>query len=159
MQRVLCAVLALGLIASMSDTAFAKPKISEKTKFYKIAGTTPAALLAEMNAKGPQGFWGYSSWYVRWTGGCKVSVEVTYTMPKLKSKTGMSGELIKEFDRFYAALWAHEKTHGGHGISAAEEIERAGCKNGNAIIKKWNAEDAKFDKRTDHGKKEGVYLR
>ena len=101
-----------------ADAAFAKPKVKESTKYYEIEGLTRDALRAQMNAKGPNGYYGFTNWYVRWTGGCQVSVEVTYTMPKLKKSADTPGWLIESFETFYAALLAHEK------ITVAMEFQR-----------------------------------
>ena len=144
---------------SIPSTGIAKPKVKVATEYYEIEGTTRDALRTQMKEKGPNGYFGWTSWYVRWTGSCQVSVEVNYIMPKLKSSDEISDKLKESFDTFYAALLAHEERHGSHGISAAEEIEASRCKDGNAIIEKWVAEDVKFDKETFHGQTEGVILR
>jgi len=144
---------------SFGQTAWSKPKVTETITYYEISGDTAAELRAQMKTKGPNGYWGYSRWYVRWSGSCKLSVTVDITMPKLKNPENVPAGLVQKFDKMYAALLTHEKNHGQHGISAAEEIEANRCKNGNAIIDKWAAEDVTYDKRTNHGETEGVVLR
>jgi len=60
----------------------------------------------------------------------QFSVNVTYTLPKHSKPSSMP----------------------------AQEIERGGCVNGDAILKKYSAEDIKYDKRTKHGKTESASL-
>jgi predicted secreted Zn-dependent protease len=154
-------VLALGLALGFGglSTAHAKPKVTETIKTYAVSATSVAGLVQEMNEKGPKGFWAFTEWYVRWTGDCKLSVTVDITLPKHKNPAKMPAEVRTKFDAMLAALTEHERQHGRHGIAAAQEIEAAGCAGGDAILKKYNAIDVKFDKTTDHGRKKGVVLR
>ncbi|WP_417728553.1 DUF922 domain-containing protein [Roseovarius sp.] len=153
-------LLAIGLMFGIADgsPAQAKPKVTETIKTYAVSATSLKGLLSEMDKKGPKGHWGYTDWYVKWTGDCKLSVTVDITVPKHKNPAKMPADLRQKFDAMVAALTAHERQHGRHGIEAAEEIERAGCAGGDGIIKKYNAKDIKFDKTTDHGRTEGVVL-
>lgn len=134
----------------------AEPKITEKIKHYTASGTTVDAIRNSMNKNGPNGFWGFTEWYVRWSGSCKVSVTVDYTMPKLDTSQNIPRDVKAKFDVFYAKLLKHEKNHGLHGITAAREIEADKCKNSHAIIKKFNRKDLDYDKRTRHGRSEGI---
>lgn len=150
-----CAFAVLALVMG-SVVAVAEPKVSSSLKHYKVKGTTVDQIRDYMNTKGPRGFWAYTEWYVKWTGACKVSVSVKYTLPKLASPGKVPADVRQKFDAMYAALKAHEENHGAYGISAAREIEKAGCTNGDAIIKKYNKAEVDYDKRTDHGFTEGV---
>jgi|TARA_R110000851_G_scaffold22821_9_gene67423 predicted secreted Zn-dependent protease len=153
-------VLALGLTLGLGgiSAAHAKPKVTETIKTYPVSATSLAGLAQEMDQKGPKSYWAYTTWYVKWTGDCKLSVTVDIILPKHKNPSKMPADVRKKFDSMLAALTEHERQHGRHGIAAAEEIERAGCAGGDAIIKKYNAVDIKFDKTTDHGRKKGVTL-
>ena len=140
----------------LGSSLTAKPIINEKTKYYNVSGSTVSKLRKSMKATGPNGFWAYAEWWVSWNAQCKLRVKITYTMPKIKDRAKTPLSVLKKWDAMLAQLLKHEKQHGQHGINAAQEIEAANCKNGNAIIKKWAAEDKAYDKRTKHGIKEGV---
>jgi len=79
-------------------------------------------------------------------------------MPKLKVTDKTPRNLQEKFDKMYAALLRHEENHGKYGIAAATEIEAAACSNTDAIFTKYNKADRDYDKRTNHGAKEGVIL-
>ena len=150
MFRILCVLCAI----SWSQSAWADASVSEKIKYYSVSGKTVDAIKANMKKKGPKGYWAYTEWYVKWTGSCKVSVSVTYTMPKLKS--GAPADVKSKFDKMYKKLLKHEKNHGNNGISAAKEIAKKKCNGGDAILAKYNKKDIAYDKKTDHGYSEGV---
>ncbi|WP_157046562.1 DUF922 domain-containing protein [Roseovarius sp. BRH_c41] len=153
-------ILAIGLMFAVSGgtPAQAKPKVTETIKTYAVSATSLQGLIQEMDQKGPKTYWAFTEWYVRWTGDCKLSVTVDITLPKHKNPEKMPADLRQKFDTMLAALTAHERQHGRHGIEAAQEIERAACVGGDAILKKYNAIDVTFDKKTDHGRKQGVAL-
>jgi predicted secreted Zn-dependent protease/pimeloyl-ACP methyl ester carboxylesterase len=155
------AVVAL-LGCSIFNAAMAKPRVSVKTKYFSVTGTTANELRAQMVSKGPnpgEFSSAYTKWYVRWTGSCRTSVTITYTYPKWENRTQASVSLQKIWDRYVANLRTHEKGHGQHGINAAAEIERSRCKgNPKAIINKWAQEDRAYDIQTAHGKTQGVSL-
>jgi predicted secreted Zn-dependent protease len=154
MRNYVAAFLILSMTLSMSHGAMAAPKVSESIKHYSIKGKTADEIKANMKKKGPKGHWGYTEWYVKWSGSCKVDVSVKYIMPKLTSKA--PADVKKSFDKMYAKLLKHEKNHGQSGILAGKEIEAKKCKNGDAILKKYNKRDKADDKKTKHGFTEGV---
>lgn len=155
-QAAVFLALALTLGATMVE---AKPKVSVVEKTYAVDATTASALVKQMGQRGPNGFWAYTDWYVNWTGSCDLSVKITYTMPKHKNEAKLDPALRENWKTFLAALRKHEEKHGAHGIQAAQEIEQTKCANGDAVIKKWSNQGKLLDKRTDHGKKEGVVLK
>ncbi|MEQ9260200.1 MAG: DUF922 domain-containing protein [Roseovarius sp.] len=134
----------------------ANPSVKEKWASYNVNGRTSAELLSQMKQRGPNGFWAYTNWYVRWSANCKVDVEISYTMPKHTNPGSMPADVKARWDRMNAALAAHERKHGQHGINAARELVATSCKNGNAVIAKWAEQDKVLDKRTRHGETEGV---
>ncbi len=151
------AILAMTLFAI--NPSVAKPKISVKTKYYAITGDTSAELKRQMNRKGPRGNWARADWYVRWSGSCRLSLEIRYVYPKWKNKSQAPAALRKKWDRMMKALQKHEKQHGQHGINAAREIESSKCASDpKEIVRKWANQDRKYDRRTNHGLKEGVVL-
>lgn len=148
----------MGLIVGATAVE-AKPKIKVVNKTYTVDATTAEGLRNQMKNRGPNGFWAYTDWYVKWTGNCKLSVEITYTMPKHKNPSKMDPSLRKRWKALVAALRKHEKKHGAHGVQAAQEIEKTNCANGDAVVAKWANQDKVLDKRTGHGETEGVQLR
>ena len=145
--------------AALIHPADAAPKVTKKVTYYSVKATTIDGLRAEMAARGPKGYWGYSDWYVQWSGSCKLSVTISITLPKHARPDTMPADVRRKFDRMLGALRAHEEQHGQHAVLAAQEIESAGCRNGNAILKTYNDADVRFDRRTDHGRRQGVILR
>ncbi|KZY32212.1 hypothetical protein A3731_22505 [Roseovarius sp. HI0049] len=154
--RVLAFLLALVLTGAMTGGAQAKPAVKEKWGAYRVDATDANGILSQMKQRGPNGYWAYTSWYVRWTGNCQVSVEINYTMPQHVNENALPANLRNRWKSMVRALAAHERKHGQHGINAANEIAAGNCRNGDAIIKKWSNADKALDKRTTHGKSEGV---
>jgi predicted secreted Zn-dependent protease len=129
---VTVASLLLGYL--LSGPVLANPTVKTNWGSYTVNGTTAEALLSQMRRKGPNGFWAYTRWYVRWTGSCRVSLEINYTMPRHTNRGGMPANLRQQWDRMIAALKAHEEQHGAHGINAARELVQKRCKNGDAVL-------------------------
>ncbi|KAB2849690.1 MAG: DUF922 domain-containing protein [Hyphomicrobiaceae bacterium] len=139
-RRVLAGAIAMA--AALTATgAGAEPKITEKTNFYDLKGTTVEAVRADVRSKGPTGqggrrFVGLTETFVRyrfWYDGddetCKVTnviteVEVTFTMPRWVDRERAPSELQVKWDRFIAALWVHERGHHDIGVAVARDIER-----------------------------------
>lgn len=155
--RIFAVVVAIA--AACTTAAVAQPSVSQKTKTYKVSATNVDGILKEMAERGPNGHWGYTDWYVRWTGDCKLSVTIDYTLPRHSKPSAMPADVRKKFDTMLAALTKHENQHGRHAVMAAEEIEKAGCKGGDAIIRKYNGVDKAYDKQTKHGLTEGVVFK
>jgi len=139
------------------DAAQPKTKIVEK--FYAVSGKTGRDLKTQMKRKGPNGYWAYTKWYVEWTADCKVSLAITYTMPKLANRAQVPQPVRDRWDKMVVALKKHEEGHGKNAKSAAVEIAAAKCANTDSIIKKWNRADVQYDAKTDHGFTEGVVLK
>ncbi len=142
----------------LGTAALAAPQVSETLQTYAVDATTAKGLRQQMKERGPKGYWAYTRWDIRWTGGCRVTVKVAYTMPKHKNPSALSPDMRRRFDAMLANLMAHEKQHGQHGIDAAHEIYRANCNGGMDIIRKYNRMDEAYDRRTKHGQTEGVVL-
>jgi len=122
---------------------------------YAVTSTTLAAITSEMNRNGPRGYWAYAEWYVQWSGSCDVVLTTTVTFPELASPNRLSAAEKASWDRMVTALRKHEMGHVDHGRAAAKEIA-ADCRNGDAIIRKYNAMDLQYDRVTDHGRRDGV---
>ncbi|MEW9920498.1 DUF922 domain-containing protein [Marimonas sp. MJW-29] len=155
MRHILTIILATGLFAA---PALAEPQITETLRHYEVSATTARGLANEMRRKGPKGFWAYTRWEIRWSGGCNVKVQVNYTMPRHRNPDAMDPRMRQSFQTMLERLMAHERQHGRNGISAAREISESRCKRPHQIIRKYNEIDLAFDRRTNHGVREGVRL-
>jgi hypothetical protein len=131
-------------------------------------------------------FKGYTKWYLEWRirwienqGSCKITqvktaLTITYTLPKIPEEFGTSEETRTIFNDFYAALFKHEQNHRDSGLFAARDIEKAllnldsfpSCQQleltanqkGHQILQQYVQRDIDYDKRTDHGRLEGVMI-
>jgi len=131
-------------------------------------------------------FKGYTKWYVEWhirwyekQGSCqitqvKTALNVTYTLPKIPKDYKTTGETRTVFNNFYAALFKHEQNHRDSGLYAARDVEKAllnlgsflNCQKlesaanqkGHQILQQYVQRDIDYDKRTDHGRLEGVMV-
>lgn len=155
-KRLRFVVVVLLLLGASTLAALANPTIKTNWNTYAVTATGVDQILRQMKQKGPNGFWAYTRWYVRWTGSCKVSLEISYTMPQHTNRNAMPANIRAEWDNMIAALKAHEEQHGAHGINAARELVQKGCRNGDAIVAKWSEQDRLYDRRTGHGRTEGV---
>lgn len=153
---VLAFAIALPAATAVAGDAV-KPQI--RNHYYPIRGTSSAELKAQMKANGPNGWWAYTTWYVRWTGDCRVSLTIDYTMPKWTNAAAAPAKLRSAWDRMYANLKAHEEGHGRHGIEAAREVAQSKCKGDpRRITNKWATQDKVYDAKTNHGVAQGVVL-
>lgn len=155
-KRLRFVIVALLILVISTVASFANPTINTQWQTYSVTSATPDQILRELNQKGPNGYWGYTRWYVRWTNDCQVSLEILYTMPKHERPNAMSAHTRARWDKMIVALAAHEQRHGAHGISAARELVQVNCRNGDAIIAKWSEQDRLYDQRTGHGRTEGA---
>lgn len=128
-------------------------------------------------------FHGNTDWHVSWNfrwkntnGICNIteantSVRVTYTLPQIAKDHPAAQPVRKSFKNYYSLLFKHEENHMKSGLYAAREIEiellnldalrcdgfgDAVNARANKIIGKYNKQDKEYDKKTDHGKTEGV---
>ena len=152
------ALITFALLGLRADGAIAAPSVSTKTIYYEVYASTSQQLKSQMRLHGPKGFWAYARWYVRWTSKCRLSVEITYTMPKWVNKASAPKALQRRWERMIKKLWLHERGHGRHGIMAAKEIECVGCRHAKRIARKWAEQDKIYDRRTKHGRTQGVRL-
>jgi len=135
--------------------------------------------------QGSSTFLGLTKWHVKWrfnykmstAGLCSITkvsttLDVKYTMPRIAEDFAVKADVLTAFNRYYEALMLHEEEHKNSGLYAAREIEAAlpkletdtDCDRlvntanslGHKIIKKYYKRDADYDKKTDHGRLEGV---
>lgn len=155
-KRVRFIVIVALIVAATTLASFANPTIKTNWTTYRVNATSVDGILREMQQNGPNGYWAYTRWYVRWSGSCQVSLEIRYTMPKHTQRAAMATSTRAAWDQMIAALKSHEEQHGAHGINAARELVRNGCRNGNRIVAKWAEQDRIYDRQTGHGRSEGV---
>jgi len=77
-----------------------------------------------------------TNWYVAWNyrfsssaAGCEiaspsVSVRFGFVVPEWKAPKQRSADVVEEWNRFFAALWRHERGHVRLALGAAREIEQ-----------------------------------
>ncbi len=131
-------------------------------------------------------FFGDTKWTINWRfkwkkikGSCHIykvntDLKVQYTMPRIPNDFPVDSGIRNSFNKFYDALLKHEKGHKNSGLFAARKIEKQllsigaykDCKKlekianqkGKSIIEKFNKRDIEYDKRTRHGRLEGVRI-
>ena len=152
------AIMTCAVLTSWADSVAAAPTVRTKTNYYEVYASTSEQLKSQMSLHGPRGFWANARWYLRWTGDCRLSVELTYTMPKWINKDLAPPALQKQWDVMIEKLWLHERGHGQFAIAAAREIERVGCHEAQRILRKLRRQNEAYDRRTKHGRTQGVRL-
>ncbi|MEO1719951.1 MAG: DUF922 domain-containing protein [Pseudomonadota bacterium] len=148
------------IVTSHSASASAsRPSIKISTRTYPIRGSSVGELKRQMASRGPNGYWGFARWVVRWSATCRVTLTVRYILPRWVNQSGASPALRRRWRRMLTALRRHEHQHGRHGIAAAKELSRTRCRNNpHGIVARWSAADRAFDRRTIHGRTQGVRL-
>lgn len=160
--------------------------------YYDIVGTRAGELRDAMDRQGPWDteenirYDARTDWFIVWyykyaldDRGCRltsfeVNLEVEMILPRWKNRDESSAELVREWDRYSAALREHEEGHRQNGRGARDAIakgfERLGtyrtCKKLEAeitkftdrLLEKYQALDARFDRETDHGLRQGAEL-
>ena len=185
----MCRLIFLLLLGMLWTVAFsgplgAEPAISEQVRNYRISGQTALDIRREMNLKGPDGkngqdFDAHTAWHVDWRyrwsetpAACRITsvttrVAVTFTLPLWQDYASAGKALRQQWDRYYQALYEHEKGHRDYGVRAAREIEKtiltiASRENcavlsrdveaaANAILDRHIYLEKQYDVRTAHG--------
>jgi len=143
MMHLLCTRLALTWLwlLIVCPPLAADPVIHETVRKYRISGQTAQELRREMDRKGPAGaggrrFDGHTAWWVNWNyrwweipTECRLTavttrLRVSFTLPAWDQYERGSNELKQKWDRYYEALYAHEKGHREFGLRAARDIEQ-----------------------------------
>jgi predicted secreted Zn-dependent protease len=129
------------------------------TRHYPVSALTAAGLEEEMQARGPKGFWAYTTWHVDWTPGCQVSLTVSYTFPEHLRPEAMPRALRLRWQAMLVALKQHEQGHAALGAKARRAVQAARCRNTGPIFARIAAEEREYDAKTRHGARDGVTLR
>ena len=182
------AVLGLVVLLAPGGIAASGPLTIQ---YYDVHGDTLQDAGQWMNQHGPVGkdgrrFHGYTEWAVRWRyqlqpgrSACTVkSVEtdlsVTMQLPQWHRPEGVSPTRAREWDRYMAALRAHEDGHADIGVAVADAIKRelpamrsaSGCpdlakkldRTAMAIVDEHKARELEYDASTRHGATQGARL-
>lgn len=152
---------------------------------YPIEGASGAELRSSMDRCRPNvsgsDFDGYTAWFVNWkfssvnSNGCsiqsvKVHVRVDMYLPQWLNPSGPP--LVDTWNRYLAALNAHEAGHEQHGIDAADRVYQtlsalppsstcteaiqAANQAGHDVVDTFAHEDATYDDQTSHGASQGA---
>lgn len=179
----------LWLLLAFPSQCYAAPVIQESVKFYAVAPSSKADLIASLQSSSPirQGgktFHGYTRYNIKWRfkwkeskNHCrltqvKTTLNIHYTMPKLiSSKKGIKDIWAK----WYPKLAAHEENHGRLAKVTAQKIdnllhsmpahdncktlEQEANKEAYALMKVLKEANRLYDLKTNHGKTEGAWIR
>jgi predicted secreted Zn-dependent protease len=133
-----------------------------------------------------QRFPAYTEWRVTWNfryestpESCRLtelnaSVEAKMTLPRWVDAGSAPASLLEEWQHYVGALRIHENGHYAHGVEAAREVQalegsippagdcaaltRQVTERAQAIMEKFRALDAQYDRDTNHGQKQGAVL-
>ncbi|MEL6947325.1 MAG: DUF922 domain-containing protein [Pseudomonadota bacterium] len=117
--------------------------MKERTIYYAIKGKTAADFARSMTSRGPRAFtprrrvWATATRSLRYSlqtsskaGSCrnlgaKVSMDITYRMPRLSRTKGVRASELRKWRRMYAILLRHEKVHGRYYKQLANQVYKA----------------------------------
>lgn len=170
-------------------TVAAAPVININNIYYNVSGETAEDIWTDIMKKSPvmqngKQHVAYTRWYVNWSfwwvdkvesceiSGVSVSLDITYTLPKLTQNTSMTDALSNHWQNYYSALYRHEQGHKDFGVKAAEQIEtelaamaaRPDCSQlereanaaANRILDKFRQIEIRYDQSTNHGLSTGA---
>lgn len=173
-----------------SSTAIAQATESIENKYYEISPRSPYEIKQELMRQSPiragsGSYNGHTDWYINWSfqatrgpDGCRASqiqtsVHVVHILPALSAHV-TDQQTIEAFNKFNAALAAHENNHGNNGLLAAREIDKAinevqpqrDCQSlsrminniGNSLVQKYTLKDNEYDRVTNNGFTEGAVI-
>lgn len=147
--------------------AIAAPEIRDcKTQYYNISGEDGNELLEQMRAKSRVKGGYFAQTQYKYNYNCKkLTMTCTVRLPRWVDYDSSTNVILREkWDKFYAALVAHEQGHVdifNSGMQlAVDAVSRMKCK---AATRKYNQEFRKlstkqktYDAENDHGKKLGA---
>lgn len=146
-----------------------------------------SAQLAKLGPKTAEGnFHAFTSWYVKWnydydrsSGSCglgpvRTTVTVNYRLPKW-ARPKAPQDLAEKWYAYATALRRHEDGHRDFGVEAGRAVARAlaqlprqsSCdqlealadRTGERILQEAHAHEVEYDRRTNHGAKQGALFR
>lgn len=189
MAGYLKTILQIVLFFLLPLSTFAEPVVKSRSIYYTVSGNTAEEIWADIIKKSPVKHKGrlhvaYTKWNVNWqfwwldkTNSCEMTrvtttLDVAYTLPKLKQTSSMPESLISRWEKYNSALFSHEQGHKDLGKKAATDIEnaissmepRTSCKQlerdanemGKNIVKKYSRIEQEYDRTTQHGLNTGA---
>ena len=177
------------LIFLLPFAAYAEPSIKARNVFYRVGGNTAEEIRADIIKKTPvthnsKQYVAYTKWNVNWRfwwldkeDSCEITrvsttLDIVYTMPKLKQTSSMPDSLITHWQKYNSALSSHEQGHKDLGVRAAVEVEnqisnmgqRRSCeqleidanKIGKSVINDYSQIEKEYDRTTNHGLNTGA---
>ena len=178
MKTILVAVTAFVAVAAFAQA----PGTGMKIEHYDVRGTSWGALISEVNAKGPEGWWGHAdtkiSYKFRSRGtasscvieSATVTVDSTVHLPRWTNRDEGSAALQSQWDAMLGSLQRHERGHVQISLDSAHELEQAlknvpeqaTCDALNAlarqqaerILAEHSQKQDAYDIRTDHGRRQ-----
>lgn len=160
--------------------------------FYEVSGRTATELRADMDKLGPLDRHqirrdAYTGWSVKWSYGfvrgpdqcsanpVRVSVEVTYTLPRWRMPVDVDPRLHARWTRYMGSLRRHEDGHRDIGVHAGEEVRRrieamaarSDCETldrdanrvGHEVVDNYRRIEKAYDRDTNHGATQGARFR
>lgn len=112
------------------------PGTSMKVEYYDIRGTTWEALMNELRAKGPEGWWGNAGTAIGWKAtsrmtpagcvmeGLRLDADSTMHLPRWANRFEGSAALQSQWDTAFRALEYHERGHVQISLESARQMER-----------------------------------
>jgi len=174
-------VIALAVLSACSTTPTKTSSVLpiDLVKYYDISGSTLAELRRELDAKGPKdggrGVDAYTRWYFRWEwpgygklecdlSAAVVHAEVEVTFPRWQEDPSAPLELRERWQRYIDALAQHENGHVElavrHRETVLQAIQSSTCENADEsarrAVQSLNAANAAYDRKTQHGRKDGA---
>ena len=124
------------------ETAFARVKVSERTKYYNVTGKTGRQLYSSMKRRGPKSgsrhdLLASTDWEVDIQNvqiavrgnRCVVTkgdvvVKITYTYPRWRNRRRASRQVQRNWQKFMAELKKHERHHAHIVRAYAKKLHR-----------------------------------
>lgn len=180
--RAAIATLAIAALVIFISRDGSFPRGTEVSS-YSVSGETFAEVLSRLKEEGPKDQYGIAryavtKWSLRWgvnreENKPEVSKSIKVVLPDWRDKATASKEMQKEWNRFYQAIVSHEQQHAHRASQTARTIEseiqrlldskpKVSLEEINRVANKFIREnqewDLEFDKKTRHGREEGVVL-
>ncbi len=149
--------------------------------YYTVSGKTTSAIRSSINHFRPvdpddgKRYDGLTLWRIEWqwngaaNGGCDlanatVRAIITVSLPKLDDKVPAQKAALNKWNAYITALKGHEANHARFALNGVAQVKRAiaksSCDTANAaaklILEDIRSESADYDRKTDHGAKEGA---
>jgi predicted secreted Zn-dependent protease len=177
-KTILAAVAAFIAMAALAQS----PGTSMKIEYYDVRGTNWDELVGEVNAKGPEGWWGHAGTKISYkfrsrgtASGCvidsaTVNADSTVHLPRWANRDEASAALQSQWDDMLRSLERHERGHVQISLDSASELERtlkalpeqatcdalkaiAGQQAERILAEHSHKQDA-YDVETDHGRRQ-----